>query len=83
MKKVIRMLLVIAFVAGFAFTQLGCGPRFLGGAGAGVVGTGAAYELRAKQQMDRLEQEYEEGLITQEEYETRKEQIRRGSIIYN
>ncbi len=83
MKKFIRMLLVIAFVAGFAVTQLGCSPRFLGGAGVGIVGTGAAYELRARQQMERLEQDYEQGLITQEEYESRKDQIQRGSIIYN
>ena len=58
------------------------GCEFLGGAAAGAAGTGAAYEYSAKRQMDKLEEDYEEGNITKEEYETRKKQIEEGSIIY-
>ncbi len=58
----------------------GCG--FLGGAAVGVAGTGAAYEYRAKQQLDRLEADYKAGNITKEEYEARKSQIQKGSVIY-
>ncbi|HDQ40054.1 MAG TPA: hypothetical protein ENN39_03375 [Desulfonatronum sp.] len=76
-----KMAVVALLILGLAGTQVGCG-RFLGGAAVGAAGVGAAYELRNKQQMDRLEQEYKDGKITQEEYESRKEQIRRGSIIY-
>jgi hypothetical protein len=32
--------------------------------------------------MDQLKEDREEGRITQEEYEIRKKQIERGSIIY-
>lgn len=68
-------------LTGLMFGQVGCG-RFVGGAAVGAVGAGAAYELQNKRQMDRLEQDLREGRITQEEYEIRKEQISRGSIIY-
>lgn len=63
----------------------GCG-QFAGGAATGAavgaVGAGAAYEYQNKRQMDQLEQEYSEGKINKEEYNSRKEQIQSGSIIY-
>ncbi|SMP73697.1 hypothetical protein [Desulfonatronum lacustre] len=37
--------------------------------------------IQNKRQMDQLELEYSEGKITEEEYNSRKEQIQRGSII--
>lgn len=52
------------------------------GAGAGIVGTGAGYELRARQQMEQLEKDRQEGRINQHDYETRKDQIQKGSIFY-
>ncbi len=68
-----------------SLTFFGC-SRFMGGAATGaavgVLGTGAAYEYQNKRQMDQLELEYSEGKITEEEYNLRKEQIQRGSIIY-
>jgi len=68
-----------------SLTFFGCG-RFAGGAATGAavgaIGTGAAYEYQNKRQMDQLELEYSEGKITEEEYNSRKEQIQRGSIIY-
>ena len=79
MKGLIAMMIVAAFLA---LGQTGCSGRFLGGAAAGAVGTGAAYEISAKRQMDRLEEDYKAGRITKQEYEVRKDQIRKGSIIY-
>ena len=58
------------------------GCAFLGGAAVGAAGTGAAYEYSAKRQLDALEEDYKSGNITREEYESRKKQIEKGSIIY-
>ena len=58
------------------------GCNFWGGAAVGAAGAGAAYEYSNKRQMDRLEEDYEAGNITTEEYESRKRQIEEGSIIY-
>jgi hypothetical protein len=63
-------------------TLLSGGCAFLGGAAAGAAGTGAAYEYRSKQQLDRLEADYKAGNISKEEYEARKSQIQKGSVIY-
>ncbi len=64
----------------------GCSSEFWRGGGtgaaAGVVGTGAGYELRARQQMEKLEEDYKAGRINQHDYETRKDQIQKGSIFY-
>ncbi|MGH7829681.1 MAG: hypothetical protein ACREP8_05840 [Candidatus Binatia bacterium] len=62
--------------------QWGCSPAFWGGAATGVLATGAGYEIQAKRQMDRLEEDYRNERISRREYETRKQQIERGSIIY-
>lgn len=48
----------------------------------GAAGTGAAYEYKTKQQLDKLDQDYAQGNITKEEYEARKKEIEGGSIIY-
>ena len=74
MKKLL-VLLIIATV-----TSWGC--AFLGGAAVGTLATGAAYEINAKQQMDRLEEDYRNERISRREYETRKKQIEAGSLIY-
>lgn len=60
----------------------GCSPAFWGGAATGVLATGAGYEVQAKRQMDRLEDDYKNERISRKEYESRKQQIERGSIIY-
>jgi hypothetical protein len=74
MKKAILLLLLASA------TQWGC--QFLGGAAVGGVATGAGYEINAKRQMDRLEEDYKNERISRQEYESRKAQIERGSIIY-
>jgi hypothetical protein len=53
------------------------GLSVLGGAA-----TGAGYEINAKRQMDRLEDNYKSRRISREEYESRKRQIESGSILY-
>ena len=58
----------------------GCG--FLVGAGLGALGTGAAYEYNAKDELDKLEAERRAGRISQGEYEKRKAQIGKSSVVY-
>lgn len=74
MKTVLALLLVTSLI--------GTGCAFLGGAAVGALGAGAAYEVQAKRQMDRLEEDYKAGRITREEYLDRKRQIEAGSLIY-
>ena len=61
-------------------TQWGC--EFLGGAATGALVTGAGYEINAKRQMDRLDEDYRNERISRREYEERKRQIEAGSVIY-
>jgi hypothetical protein len=68
------LLLLLASLTG------GC--QFLGGAAVGSLATGAGYEINAKRQMDRLEDDYRSERISRREYESRKAQIERGSIVY-
>jgi hypothetical protein len=58
------------------------GCQFLGGAATGALATGAGYEIQAKRQMDRLEDDFKNNRISREEYESRKRQIESGSIVY-
>ncbi|MGH7830321.1 MAG: membrane lipoprotein lipid attachment site-containing protein [Candidatus Binatia bacterium] len=65
-----------------AFALAGCSPAFWGGAATGVLGTGAGYEIQAKRQMDKLEDDFKNERISRREYEERKKQIEAGSIVY-
>lgn len=58
------------------------GCQFVAGAATGALATGAGYEINAKRQMDRLEDDYRSERINRREYDRRKDQIERGSIIY-
>lgn len=64
----------------------GCSSDFWGGgatgAGVGVAGTGAAYELNARKQIQRLDDDLKAGRINQAEYDIRKDQIEKGSLVY-
>jgi len=75
--KTMALLLALTFVG---LTQSGC--AFLGGAAVGSLATGAGYEINAKSQMDKLEDDYKRERISRREYESRKAQIEKGSIIY-
>jgi hypothetical protein len=74
MKKFILLILLASI------SQWGC--EFLGGAAVGGLATGAGYEYNAKRQMDQLEDDLKSERISRGEYEERKRQIERGSIIY-
>ena len=63
-----------------SLSQWGC--QFLGGAAVGGLATGAGYEINANRQMDRLEDDFRRGRMSREEYQDRKRQIERGSILY-
>jgi hypothetical protein len=74
MKKYILLVMLASI------TQWGC--EFLGGAAVGGLATGAGYEYNAKRQMDRLDDDLRDEKISRREYEDRRQQIERGSIIY-
>jgi len=71
---------ILAIALGFGLTQSGC--TFLGGAAVGSLATGAGYEINAHHQMEKLEDDYRNERISRREYEERKAQIEKGSIIY-
>jgi len=58
------------------------GCQFMVGAATGALAIGAGYEINVKRQMDRLEDDYRYERISCREYEQRKSQIEKGSIIY-
>jgi hypothetical protein len=58
------------------------GCQFAAGAATGALATGAGYEISAKRQMDRLEDDYRHERISRREYQARRHQIERGSIVY-
>jgi hypothetical protein len=73
-----RVILALAFL--IVLGQSGC--AFLGGAALGALGTSAGYEINAKSKMDQLEDDYKAERISRKEYEARKSQLEKGSIIY-
>lgn len=72
--------LTVALVLLVGLSQSGC--AFLGGAAAGAGAAGAGYEYQAYRQMQQLEEDYKNRKISREEYEDRKRQIEKGSLIY-
>ncbi len=76
MKNLRNLFLILTIAA----CSSGC--AFLGGVAGGAVGTGAGYELKARQEMKKLDEDLANGTIDRKEYEIRKSQIERGSIAY-
>jgi hypothetical protein len=54
----------------------------LGGAAVGALGTSAGYEINAHSKMNQLEDDYKAERISRREYEARKSQLEKGSILY-
>lgn len=75
MKKLILVALLIT-----GLTQSGC--EFLAGTLVGAGAAGGGYEYQAYRQMQQLEEDYKNRRISREEYDDRKKQIEKGSIIY-
>ena len=73
--KTLLLLLLLGSLA-----MVGC--EFVAGAATGALATGAGYEINAKRQMDRLDDDYRRERISRREYERRRSQIERGSIVY-
>ncbi len=78
-RKVKACLCLLSIVA--CLGLVGCSGKFLGGTALGVVGAGGGYEYKAKQEMGLIKKELEDGKITQQEYEIRKDQIKRMSVL--
>ena len=72
--------IMLALVLVIGVSQSGC--AFLGGAALGALGTSAGYEINAKSKMDQLEDDYKAEKISRREYEDRKSQLEKGSVIY-
>jgi hypothetical protein len=75
---------IVALVMLGSVMLMGCSSNW-GSAGLGAAGGAAAgaagYEYNAHRQMQALEEAYREGRIDRREYEIRKEQIQKGSLI--
>ena len=52
------------------------------GAAVGGLATGAGYEINAHSEMNKLDDDYKAERISRAEYQARKSQIEKGSIIY-
>ena len=72
--------LMLALVLMVGVGQSGC--AFLGGAAVGALGTSAGYEINAHSKMNQLEDDYKAERISRREYEARKSQLEKGSILY-
>ena len=72
--------MTLALVLLIGVSQSGC--AFLGGAAVGALGTSAGYEINANSKMNQIEDDYKNERISRAEYEARKSQIEKGSIIY-
>jgi uncharacterized membrane protein len=70
--------LVLAVLLSFA-AMTACSTREVVSGAAGGAG---GYELANKRAMDQLEEDYQAGRITQDEYERRKEEIEGRSAVY-
>jgi len=69
----------VALCAGIGLAVSGCSTKqVVGGAAVG----GAAYEYSNKRAMDALKEDYDKGRITREEYDRRKKEIEKRSIVY-
>lgn len=79
MKKMVIMLALfsLAIASGCASKE---GSALGGALGGAAVGAGA-YEYSAHRQMQQLEQDYKAGKMDRREYEIRKDQIQKGSVL--
>ncbi len=79
-KEVEMKKLMLLSVLLTALALSGC--EFIAGTLVGAGAAGGGYEYQAYRQMQQLEEDYKNKRISREEYEDRKKQIEKGSIIY-
>lgn len=81
MKKMVLRTTVVLLLS---LMCVGCksswGSAGLGAAG-GAVAAGGGYEYVSNREMKRIEEDYKDGKIDQREYEIRKDQIQRMSLL--
>lgn len=79
MKKLllVGVLFLVASISGCSSRGGSAAGGALGGAAVGV----GAYEYSSHRQMQDLEADYKAGRINKQEYDVRKSQIERGSIL--
>lgn len=81
MKQILLTAMVVFFVS---LMCGGCESRWgsagLGAAG-GAVAAGGGYEYVSNREMKKIEEAYKDGRIDQREYEIRKDQIQRMSLL--
>lgn len=72
-------------LVGVLLTTLGLtacsGDALVGGTAVGVA-AGGAYEYSNKQALEKLEDDYADGRISEEEYERRRREIEDRSLVY-
>ncbi len=71
----------IIYLGLLTLLSTGCSGAFWGGAASGVAGTGVGYEYNADKEMKRIEEEHSAGRMSDDEYNARKDQIKKMSII--
>jgi len=73
----------LALILAASVSTTGCLSRnAAGGALVGGAAIGGVYEYQNKRALDALEDEYRRGQINRSEYERRKDEISRRSLIY-
>lgn len=79
-----KIVLSAMFVCSLFLICNGCesswGSAGLGAAG-GAVASGGGYEYVANREMKKIEEDYKDGKMDQKEFEIRKDQIQRMSIL--
>jgi len=73
---------IVALLGVATLAASGCTTREVASGAAGAAAAGGAYEYQHKQALEELKEDYEEGRISREEYERRKEAIEDRSVIY-
>ncbi len=76
MKKFALFLILLV-----SFAAVGCSGKFWGGTAAGTLAAGGGYEYNLHRQKQRIDEDLNAGRITQEEYNIRKNQIERDSLL--
>ena len=80
MKKILLTAMLIFSLVICGSCESRWGSAGLGAAG-GAVAAGGGYEYVIDREMKKVEQDYKDGKIDQREYEIRKDQIQRMSIL--